>query len=176
SSTNDSVVVLSQGGAEKLLGNGDMLVLSPQVSKQGTTRVQGAYVDNSEIKKVVDFLKENYPCEFDPRFVDLKEKSQLNTDQMKEVSYDKAASDEEKYKQIREDVMRRDYCSLSYVQRTYGVGFPRAGKIIVRLMNDGVLSEEDEGNKGKKVLLHNITPEERTGSVEQSTFTPDKKE
>lgn len=176
SSTNDSVVVLSQGGAEKLLGNGDMLVLSPQVSKQGTTRVQGAYVDNSEIKKVVYFLKENYPCEFDPRFVDLKEKSQLNTDQMKEVSYDKAASDEEKYKQIREDVMRRDYCSLSYVQRTYGVGFPRAGKIIVRLMNDGVLSEEDEGNKGKKVLLHNITPEERTGSVEQSTFTPDKKE
>jgi DNA segregation ATPase FtsK/SpoIIIE, S-DNA-T family len=174
SSVNDSTVILSQGGAEKLLGNGDMLVMSPLLSKNGLTRVQGSYVDNAEIKNVCDYLRNNYGAMFDERFVDLKEKSQLDNTEMQEVSYDKAASDEEKYKQIREDIMKREYASLSYIQRTYAVGFPKAGKIINRLINEGVISSENEGNKGQKVLIHSITPEERTGSVEQSTFVPNK--
>ena len=174
SSVNDSTVILSQGGAEKLLGNGDMLVMSPLISKNGLSRVQGSYVDNAEIKNVCDYLRNNYGPMFDERFVDLKEKSQLDNTEMQEVSYDKAASDEEKYKQIREDIMKREYASLSYIQRTYAVGFPKAGKIINRLINEGVISSENEGNKGQKVLIHSITPEERTGSVEQSTFVPNK--
>jgi S-DNA-T family DNA segregation ATPase FtsK/SpoIIIE len=176
SSTSDSTVILSQGGAEKLLGNGDMLVMSPLISKQGLTRVQGSLVDNLEIKNVCDFLRQNYEPEFDERFVDLKVKSQLDTSEMHEVSYDKAASDEEKYKQIREDIMAtREYCSLSYIQRTYSVGFNRAGKIIMRLTSDGVISSVDEGNKGRKVLLHSIGKEERKGSIEQTSFDPSKK-
>ena len=174
SSVNDSTVILSQGGAEKLLGNGDMLVMSPLLSKNGLTRVQGSYVDNAEIKNVCDYLRNNYGPMFDERFVDLKTKSQLDNTEMQEVSYDKAASDEEKYKQIREDIMKREYASLSYIQRTYAVGFPKAGKIINRLINEGVISSENEGNKGQKVLIHSTTPEERTGSIEQSTFVPNK--
>ena len=174
SSVSDSTVILSQGGAEKLLGNGDMLVMSPLISKTGLTRVQGSYVDNAEIKNVCDYLRDNYGPMFDERFVDMKQKSQLDTSEMQEVSYDKAASDEEKYVQVREDIMRREYASLSYIQRTYAVGFPKAGKMITRLINEGVISSEAEGNKGYKVLLHSVTPEERTGSVEQSTFVPNK--
>ncbi len=174
SSVADSSVILSQGGAEKLLGNGDMLVMSPLISKTGLTRVQGSYVDNAEIKNVCDYLRNNYGPMFDDRFVDLKEKSQLDTSDAEVLSYDKAASDEEKYLQIRDDIMRRDYASISYIQRTYSVGFPKAGKICNRLVKEGVISAENEGNKGQKVLLHSVGPEERTGSVEQSTFIPNK--
>lgn len=176
SSATDSGTILGSGGAEKLLGNGDMLVQGPGVVRGGgTIRVQGAYVDNNEIKRVIDFLKTNYPVEYDERFVDMQTKSQLNDDQAKEVSYDKAASDEDKYKQIRADIMLRDYCSMSYVQRTYGVGFNRAGKIVARLESDGVISSDEEPARGHKVLVHSVTPTERTGSVEQSSFVPDKK-
>ncbi len=178
SSPTDSMVILGQGGAEKLLGNGDMLVMSSQLSKEGNTRVQGAFVDNSEIKNVLDFINANNPCDYDARFCDLKEKSRLNNDEMKTVTYDKAASDEDKYIQIRQDVMDRDYCSISFIQRSYGVGFPRAGKIFERLVAEGVISSSDEdgSNKGRRVLLKGTVPSNGpTGSVDQSTFTSDKK-
>jgi DNA segregation ATPase FtsK/SpoIIIE-like protein len=178
SSPTDSMVILGSGGAEKLLGQGDMLVMSPLLSKDGNTRVQGAFVDNSEIKNVIDFIKENNPCDYDARFCDLKEKNKLNTDEMKEVTFDKAASDEEKYTQIRQDIMDREYCSISYIQRTYGVGFPRAGKIFERLVAEGVISSQDEAgsNRGRKVLMKGTIPSNGpAGSVEQSTFSSDKK-
>lgn len=178
SSTDDSRVILSQGGAEKLLGYGDMLVMCSMISKQGLTRVQGSYVDKTEIKNVCDFLRNNYEPQFDERFVDLAEKNRLDTSEMRELSFEEAknAADKEKYNQIREDIMRnREYCSASYIQRTYNVGFNRAGRIIIQLTDEGVLNDVDEGNKGRKVLLHSVKGEERKGSIEQSTLDTSKK-
>lgn len=178
SSAADSIVILGTGGAEKLLGNGDMLVQSPLLGRGTNVRVQGSYIATEEIKAVCDFLKKRYEVDYDERFCDMLEKSRMNTSEMQEVSYDKAASDEEKYKQIRQDIMSRDRCSISYIQRTYSVGFPRAGKIFDRLVHDGVIASEDDmpgSNKGRIVLLHSIEPENRKGSIEQTTFTPDKR-
>jgi DNA segregation ATPase FtsK/SpoIIIE and related proteins len=178
SSYTHSITILGTAGAEKLLGRGDMIVRCSFVSKNGDIRVQGAFVDNTEIRNVLDFIKANNQCDYDERFCDLKEKARLSTDEMKTVSYDKASSDEEKYQQIRDDIMSREYCSISFIQRSYGVGFPRAGKIFERLVSDGVISPSDEAgsNRGRKVILRNNSGSNAPkGSIEQSTFTADKK-
>ena len=80
--------------------------------------------------------------------------------------------------------MQEEYASISKIQRTFSVGFPKAGKYFARLENEGIISKENEPNnaKGRKVLIHNYsnmssddeTPaSERGGSIEQSTFIPD---
>ena len=179
-SNTDSQVIIDKGGAEKLLGKGDMLIKSPLVSKTENVRVQGSFMGIDELKRVIGFLRERYPVEFDDRFCDLVKKTQMKNVQMKEMSFDelKADSDEEKYKQIREFIMTQDRCSISKIQRMFNVGFNRAGKIFDRLAEEGVIEDHDEvvgSNKGRKVILKSIVPEERSGSVEQTEFNPYKR-
>lgn len=179
SSATDSMTILGCGGAEKLLGNGDMLVMCSLISKQEFTRVQGCFVDNKEIKNVVTYLKENYETHYDPNFLDLLEKSpnELTNEQMNEV---RENANDEKYEQIKQWVMGEEYASISKIQRTFSVGFPRAGKYFSMLERDGIVSKENDTNsaKGRKVLIHNYKPQEeesaslRGGSLEMSTFEP----
>jgi DNA segregation ATPase FtsK/SpoIIIE-like protein len=158
----DSQTILGVGGAEELVGHGDMLVDCSLVARNGFTRCQGCLVDNEEIRKVVEFIKAQESVHYDPKFMDLvdheaEEKAAaaaapvISRAEMREMQGD------EMYEQIKEDIMQQEYTSISRIQRSYGVGFPRAGKIFARLQADKIVAaapETSSSSKGCKVLIH----------------------
>ena len=172
----DSQTVIGGGGAESLLGNGDMLVDCPLLSKSMKVRVQGCYVSEAEILRVCDFLREHYRPQFDPMFLNLEpvvEEKTSSFDDVDVAPIEKAKSDEEAYQKIKEDAKHREYLSISYIVRTYGMGFSRAGKMFNRLRNEGVVAPSGDA-RGCKVLIYSPYSQEVT-SEEQSTFIPDDK-
>ena len=176
SSYTDSMTILGEGGAEKLLGNGDMLVSCPLISKQGFVRVQGSFVDNKEIRKTVEFLKEHYPVKYNPDFLDLEEKTK-STASLESIAQQKEENYNSMYDKIKNWVMSQEYTSISKIQRTFGLGFPRAGKMFSMLEEEGIVESEataTNNSKGRRVLVH--APEEpfvqseNPGSIEQTTM------
>lgn len=169
----DSVTIIGEAGAEQLLGNGDMLVECPLISRAGKPRVQGCFVDTSEINRVCDYLRNNYGPNYDPEFLDLEEhveESASSFDEPKVI--DKSASEDQLYEMIKADVVDLEFCSISYIQRTYGVGFPKAGRMFNKLLKDGYVSRDHDA-RGSKVLIR--TPQGQStqiGSIEQSSFVP----
>lgn len=153
----DSSTIIGEGGAEKLLGRGDMLVQCSALSTIGLSRLQGCYVQQKEINNVVDYLKSNYKVEYNPDFLDLidhsKEEGQALASTPGYVSSG-ANEFEEKYKSIKEWVMTQQYTSMSKIQRECAVGFNRAGIVFKRLQEEGIVSTSQDGNKGSKVLIH----------------------
>ena len=153
----DSVTILGEGGAEKLLGKGDMLVQSPLISRVGMVRLQGCYIQNKEILHVVGYLKEHYPPMYDPNFCNLQDAaSQAAGDVIgsPEFAASQEGSEEAKYQSVKEWVMANEYMSMSRIQRECGVGFNRAGRFFKRLQDEGIVDTVTEGNKGCPVLVH----------------------
>ena len=81
-------------------------------------------------------------------------------------------AEEQLYTLIKEQIMERDYCSISYIQRTYQVGFPKAGRLFNKLINDGYVARSGDA-RGSKVLIRSSNNEQQMGTIEQSTFIPD---
>ena len=158
SSYTDSMTILGEGGAEKLLGKGDMLVQSPLVSRVGLTRLQGCYIQNREIARIVGYLKEHYETVYDENYLDLVDHSREMGAQMVasgEVEKEADSAEEAKYQSIKEWVMTQEFVSMSKIQRECGVGFNRAGKFFSRLQKEGIVSTQQDGaTKGCKVLVH----------------------
>ena len=128
SSVTDSVVALGEGGAEKLLGNGDMLVSCPLISKQEKVRVQGCFVDNNEIIRAVRFIKEKYPLDYNPKFLNLLEKTRLNTEDFGVIH--PSNNEDERYEEIKRYIMEnKENCSISMIQREFSFGYTRSMKI-----------------------------------------------
>lgn len=156
-SATDSITILGEGGAETLLGKGDMLVQSPLVSRVGMVRLQGCFIQNKEILHIVGYLKEHYECMYDPNFCNLETASKQEANQLL-VSNDFQAmaenSEEDKYQAVKEFVMANEYMSMSKIQRDMGVGFNRAGRFFKRLQQEGVVGTVPDGNKGCPVLVH----------------------
>ena len=156
-SSVDSMTIIGEGGAEKLLGRGDMLVQSPLLSRNGCTRLQGCYIQNKEINRVVGYLKEHYDCIYDPNFCNLVDSSaQAASDVIGSPEFQAAQEngEEAKYQSIKDWVMSNEYMSMSRIQRECSVGFNRAGRFFKRLQDEGVIATEVEGNKGCPVLVH----------------------
>ena len=178
SSATDSMTVLGEGGAEKLSGHGDMLVRCDAVSRAGFTRLQGCFVSNGEIKAVVDRIKEQQHVVYDPNFIDLEDHSndlEVPTMVGPTAADVRKAADEDKYEMIKEAIMAQEYTSISQIQRTFGVGFPRAGKIFSRLQAEGIVaakSDSPSSSKGCRVLIHNNTLSANPGSYSQSEVVP----
>lgn len=179
SSSTDSVVALGEGGAEKLLGNGDMLVSCPMVSKGEKLRVQGCFVDNNEILNVVNYLKERYPLEYNQKFMNLLDKTRMNENDYGVIH--QSNDEDEKYEDIKRYIMEtKEYCSISMIQREFSFGFTRSSKIFNKLKDEGIIEKATSGNnaKGAKVLIHlgsfssseNQSSEGNPGSYSQSTF------
>ena len=156
-SATDSITILGEGGAETLLGKGDMLVQSPLVSRVGMVRLQGCFIQNKEILHIVGYLKEHYECMYDPNFCNLETASKQEANQLL-VSSDFQAmaenSEEDKYQAVKEFVMANEYMSMSKIQRDMGVGFNRAGRFFKRLQQEGIVGTVPDGNKGCPVLVH----------------------
>ena len=171
-SSVDSMTVIGEGGAEKLLGNGDMLIDCSLISRAYKPRVQGCYVSETEIMRVCDFLREHYQPQFDPVFLNLKPVvEEKSFDEPEVAKIDKAQSDEEAYQKIKEDATHREYFSISYITRTYGMGYSRAGKMFTRLQKEGIVAISGDA-RGCKVLVY-VPGGQSMGTVEQSTFVPD---
>ena len=153
----DSVVIVGEGGAEKLLGKGDMLVQSPLISRNGMVRLQGCFIQNKEILHVVGYLKEHYECIYDPNFCNLQDASAQAAGDVigsPEFLASQDGSEEAKYQSVKDWVMSNEYMSMSRIQRECSVGFNRAGRFFKRLQDEGVVATETEGNKGCPVLVH----------------------
>ena len=153
-SSVDSITIIGEGGAEKLIGKGDMLVQSPLVSRVGVVRLQGCFIHRTEINRVVGYLKEHYETHYDEKFLNLMEEAEqaaneyMNTPEFKEHGN----TEEERYQSIKEWVMTQEFMSISRIQRECGVGFNRAGRFFLRLQSEGVVGSETEGNKGCRVM------------------------
>ena len=154
----DSTVIIGEGGAEKLLGKGDMLVQSPLVSRQGVTRLQGCFIQNKEIIRIVGYLKEHYETIYDENYLDLIDHSKEAGQAMVasgEVMKESDAAEEARYQSIKEWVLTQEFVSMSKIQRECSVGFNRAGRFFKRLQAEGVVSTQVDGtSKGCRVLGH----------------------
>lgn len=157
-SQTDSISILGQSGAETLLGNGDMIVDCPLINRSVKPRVQGCFVDNQEIIRVCDFLRNHYQEQYDPEFLDLEEHNDASissVDAGVPGVVDKDLAEEQLYELIKEQIMEREYCSISFIQRTYNVGFPKAGRLFNKLINDGIVDRTGDA-RGSRVLIHSL--------------------
>ena len=178
-SSVDSMTIIGEGGAEKLIGKGDMLVQSPLVSRVGVVRLQGCFIHRTEISRVVGYLKEHYETHFDEKFLNLEEEAtQAANEYMQTPEFkEHGNTEEERYQSIKEWVMTQEFMSISRIQRECGVGFNRAGRFFLRLQSEGVVGNETEGNKGCRVLNQDKFGASNEGSVatsdEQTYFRSD---
>lgn len=144
SSRIDSRTILDQGGAEVLLGNGDMLFLP-----SGThvpIRIHGAFVDDHEVHKIVDFLKQTAP----PNYLAEITREQSDTDESTADREEDSKMDA-LYDEAVMFVTETRKASISSVQRRFKVGYSRAARIIKDMETTGVVSRM-EGNGSREVL------------------------
>lgn len=150
SSMIDSRVILDTPGAEKLLGRGDMLYIPPDQAKP--TRIQGAYVSEKEIKKLVDFLKaKNIPLEY-------TEEVLTQPLPLKKGSGAGSSSGSDGKDNQLEEVIRLvcqfNTASASFLQRKMSIGYSRAARILDQLEEMGIVGPA-EGSKPREVLVRN---------------------
>lgn len=143
SSGVDSRTIIDMNGAEKLLGKGDMLFYPAGYSKP--VRVQGAFISDSEISDVVEFLKENEDVAVYDTEVTEKIESKLNS---AAISQEK----DEYFEAAARFVIEKDKASIGMIQRMFKVGFNRAARIVDQLAGAGIVGPE-EGTKPRKVLM-----------------------
>jgi S-DNA-T family DNA segregation ATPase FtsK/SpoIIIE len=140
----DSRTILDSMGAEKLLGNGDLLYLPPGTAR--ITRVHGAFVSDQEVRRVMTFLKQQAQPQYRPEVFETK----------KEV--EGAAADEEydeMYDQAVAIVTDTQQASISMIQRRLRVGYNRAARMIEQMERDGVVGPAD-GAKPREVYARKI--------------------
>lgn len=145
----DSRTILDSGGAEKLLGRGDMLF-----SPIGTTkpiRVQGCYVDDTEIENVIDFIKKNKAVEYDSDVLEQIEKNAIPESGGKGSSDPDGELDPLMEEAIK-CVVEAGQASTSMLQRRFRVGYARAGRLIDEMEQMGIIGPH-EGAKPRQVLM-----------------------
>ena len=143
-SRTDSRVVLDESGAEKLLGNGDMLFLSPGTST--LYRGQGTFLSDDEISNVVDFVATDDP-QFAHELLELKTK-----DEKEAATAGDFKNRDEHYEAAVDIVVRERRGSVSLLQRTLGIGYGRAARLIDFMAEDGVVGEYN-GAQAREVMV-----------------------
>lgn len=142
SSGIDSRTILDTIGAEKLLGKGDMLFYPSGMSKP--VRIQGAFVSDKEVEKIVSFVKSNSEASYNEEVIE-----KISSDN----KIDEDTSDCDEYlQQAIELVVGKDKASVSMLQRYFRIGFNRASRLMEQLESRGIVGA-DEGSKPRKVLI-----------------------
>ena len=148
SSQVDSRTILDMVGAEKLLGKGDMLFAPAGSSKP--TRIQGAFVSDDEVEKIVDFVKANGTAKYSEAILESIENNNKTDKELAEESDD---DDTDPFlMEAMEVVVETGQASTSFIQRKFKVGYARAGRIIDQLEERGVISGY-QGSKPRQVLM-----------------------
>jgi len=156
-SATDSRTILDVSGAEKLLGRGDMLYTSAQLSKP--IRLQGAYVSDKSIKKVVEYLKERAKPEY------ISEITQPSVSSFGGV-FDE---EDELLPQAKEVVWQAKKASASLLQRRLRIGYARAARLLDILEEKGIIGPAD-GAKPREVLKYEDDYSSDTNEEEINSF------
>ncbi len=138
SSKVDSRTILDTNGAESLLGWGDMLFLSPGLGR--LQRIHGPFVSEGEIKRIVEFLKNQGTPTYHHEILEEKEEED-----------DESEIEDEKYQEALEFVYEKGEASISMIQRRFRIGYNRAARIVERMEKEGVVGPST-GIKPREVL------------------------
>ena len=149
SSQVDSRTILDQVGAEKLLGKGDMLFFPTGAPKP--TRIQGSFISDKEVEKIVNFVKANGEASYNEDIIESIEKANSTDKEIEEGSLDDDETDPLLAEAI-EVVIETGQASTSFIQRKFKVGYARAGRIIDQMEERGVISGY-QGSKPREVLM-----------------------
>jgi len=143
SSSMDSRTILDIGGAEKLLGKGDMLFRAVDMDKP--LRVQGAFISDKEVEAIVNFIKEKNPVVYDENMIE------------KITTASSCNENEERSDDLTEEVIafvvKKGKTSVSMIQRQFKIGHSRAVRIMEELQDRGIVSSDESGSKQKQVLM-----------------------
>lgn len=156
SSNVDSRVILDESGAEKLLGNGDLLYKPVGVKKP--IRMQSGYAATSEIREVVNFLKNEHTAEYsDEVIAEVEENTPQSKDSGSAGSDNVSVNpDDDLVNQAISIIVQTNNASTAFLQRKLKLGFPRAARIMDEIEEMGIIGPQ-EGSKARKI---NITKEE----------------
>ena len=163
SSQVDSRTILDSAGAEKLLGKGDMLYFPTGAPKP--YRVQGAFVSDEEVEKIVDFIKSNGTANYSEDILETIENN--NNKGGKEVGMDDKDPEDDTDPFLMDAiqvVVETQQASTSFIQRRFKVGYARAGRIIDQMEERGIISGY-QGSKPREVLM----PLERWNELKMGT-------
>ncbi len=159
----DSRTIIDGVGAEKLLGQGDMLYLSSDSPKP--IRLQSAYVSEDEIKRVVEYLK-NQDTESDT--IDFESQTDKSNDAVFNAMVgNKDDSDDEMYEDAKIAILEGKRASTSYLQRKLRIGYSRASRLMDQLEENGIIGPQN-GSKPREILLN--------GTEEQVVIEDDSEE
>ena len=153
SSSIDSRTILDQTGAEKLLGKGDMLFLP--MGENSPLRVQGAYVSDEELERLVQYTVNQQKAQYDEKFLNLSESSRPGVDDVKDQEEE---YDDPLYNEIVDFVVNSGKASASLLQRRFRLGYNRAARCIDLLEERGIVGPAN-GSKPREVLIKNENSE-----------------
>ena len=149
SSSIDSRTILDMTGAEKLLGKGDMLFLP--MGEADPERIQGAFISDDEIKRIIDYTVEQQKAEYDQSFMNLSGDSEKSASQKEDMAQVEEY-DDPLYNEIVEFVIETQKASASLLQRRFKLGYNRAARIIDLLEERGIIGPPN-GSKPREVLV-----------------------
>ena len=139
----DSRTILDCNGAESLLGAGDMLYMPPGTSR--LQRIHGAFVSDSEVQRVVDFLKKQGKPVYEKSILEMKD------------SDEKGSSEDEVQDERWEDALRlvaeSKQASISMVQRRLRIGYNRAARIVEMMESEGMIAQSDGTSKPREIYV-----------------------
>ncbi len=138
-SQTDSRVILDQGGAENLLGRGDMLFLSPR--QAAPIRLQGCFVSDREIDQLTEFWRG-------------QEQYTVQTEMFPPwTAFEAEDEADDLLQQAIELIEGRERVSTSFIQRQLRIGFPRAARLVDQLEEQGIVGPDEGGGRGREVLI-----------------------
>ena len=166
----DSQTILSEAGAEKLLGNGDMLYKNAQMPS--VARYQGAFIHTREVNNVVSYIKEHNAAYFDDELQEYLEKAanpQPEPSSISEGPGEGGIETNDIFLRALWFAVNSGTISISSMQRRFGIGFSKAGGIMDKMDRMGFVSP-NEGSKARRVLLTREEYEEKFGAAPPEEF------
>ena len=145
----DSRTILDQTGAENLLGKGDMLYLP--IGVNSPQRIQGSYITDDEIKRIIDFVTNQQEADYDDVMMNLEAPQEEKEEKQKSVEIE-VDEDDPLYNEIVEFVISTQKASASLLQRKFKLGYNRAARIIDLLEERGIIGPQN-GSKPREVLV-----------------------
>ena len=143
----DSRTILDQVGAEKLLGKGDMFFLP--IGQNTPTRIQGSFITDDEIQKIIDCTKHQQDAQYDDVFMKLEEEKEEPSSNDMEVT---EVAGDNLYDEIKDFVIKQQKASASLLQRKFKIGYNKAATMIDQLEEDGIIGPATGNSKPREVL------------------------
>ena len=144
----DSRTILDQVGAEKLLGKGDMFFLP--IGMNSPVRIQGSFINDDEIKKIIDFTINQQKAQYDDSFMNLEAPK---NDDAENIDMTPNEGGENLYDEITDFVIKTQKASASLLQRKFKIGYNKAATMIDKLEEDGIIGPATGNSKPREVLI-----------------------